>query len=311
MATLIHVLLTRLPIREDHRDEIVAWQAEAVTLASGFPGFVNAEAKPPTSSGKMEWITIQRFTGAGELQAWQISMEWLGLLEKAQQHLPEGIEPITEVRVDNAESSEGVTEVIITKVKPGCEDAYRAWETRAQQAQARFPGYLGSYVQPPSSASQGWTTLMRFATPAQLENWLNSSERAALLKESAGLIDYAHVQHVPGSFPGWFPTDPRTGNGPPNWKAAMLVLLGLYPIVMLEVRFLSPLLASLNSAFATFVGNSLSVALTTWGTMPIFVAMFGWWLFPKNPGRSTDLRGALVILAGFAAEVAVLWHLLY
>ncbi len=152
---------------------------------------------------------------------------------------------------------------------------------------------------------------MRFATPAQLENWLNSTERTALLKESAGLIDYAHVQHVPGSFPGWFPTDPRTGKGPPNWKAAMLVLLGLYPIVMLEVRFLSPLLASLNSAFATFFGNSISVALTTWGTMPIFVAMFGWWLFPKTPSRSMDLRGALVILAGFAAEVTVLWHLLY
>jgi len=311
MAVLIHVLLTRLPIREDRRDEIVAWQAEAVTLASGFPGFVNAEAKPPASGGKMEWITIQRFTGSEELQAWQNSTVWLVLLEKARPHLPPGAEPVAEVRVDNAESSGGVTEVIITKVRPGCEEAYRAWETRAQQAQARFPGYLGSYVQPPSSASQGWTTLMRFDTPANLEKWLNSPERAALLKESEALIDYAHVQHVPGSFPGWFPTDPRTGNGPPNWKAAMLVLLGLYPIVMLEVRFLSPLLASLNSAFATFVGNSISVALTTWGTMPVFVAMFGWWLFPKNPSRSMDLRGALVILAGFAAEVAVLWHLLY
>ncbi len=139
MAALIHVLLTRLPLREDRRDEIVAWQAEAVTLASGFLGFVNAEAKPPTSIGKMEWITIQRFSGAEELQAWQTSVEWLGLLEKVRQHLPAGTEPVAEVRVDNAESSEGVTEVIITKVKPGCEEAYRTWETRAQQAQARFP----------------------------------------------------------------------------------------------------------------------------------------------------------------------------
>ncbi|MDT7811502.1 MAG: hypothetical protein QOJ42_1418, partial [Acidobacteriaceae bacterium] len=32
---------------------------------------------------------------------------------------------------------------------------------------------------------------------------------------------------------------PVTGKGPPDWKTAIFVMLGLYPIVVLELRFLS------------------------------------------------------------------------
>ena len=138
--------------------------------------------------------------------------------------------------------------MIITQVKPGKEAAYREWETKIQQAQSKFPGYRGAYVQPPVAGELGWTTLMRFDTAKQLDTWLKSPERAALVKEAESLVDYAHLQRMGTSFPGWFPTDPKTGKGPPNWKAAMLVLLGLFPIVMLETRFLT---ASRES----FIGN--------------------------------------------------------
>ena len=133
-----------------------------------------------------------------------------------------------------------------------------------------------------------------------------------MLEEAQPLIDYAHLQRVDSSFPGWFPTDPATGKGPPNWKAAMLVLLGLFPIVMLEARFLSPLLAALNSSLSMFMGNVISVALTTWLTMPLFIKAFGWWLFPRAKGSplGVDLAGTAVIVALFAIEVTALWHLL-
>ena len=134
-----------------------------------------------------------------------------------------------EVEVKETESDGGVVEVIITQVKPGKEAAYREWETKIQQAQSKFPGYRGSYVQPPVAGELGWTTLMRFDTTEQLDRWLKSPERAALVKEAESLVDYAHLQQMGTSFPGWFPTDPKTGKGPPNWKAAMLVLLGLFP----------------------------------------------------------------------------------
>jgi hypothetical protein len=92
----------------------------------------------------------------------------------------------------------------------------------------------------------------------------------------------------------------------------MLVLLGLFPIVMLETRFLSPRLASLNSSVAMFVGNTISVALTTWMTMPLFIKALGWWLFPKSEASKVAINfaGTAVIFFLYAAEVAVLWNLL-
>jgi antibiotic biosynthesis monooxygenase (ABM) superfamily enzyme len=217
-----------------------------------------------------------------------------------------------EIEIKETGPDGGVVEVIVTKVKPGKEEAYRLWETKIQQAQSKFPGYQGSYVQPPIAGELGWTTLMRFDNAEQLDRWLKSPERAALLREVEPLIDYAHLQRMESSFPGWFPTDPKTGQGPPNWKAAMLVLLGLFPIVMLETRFLSPRLASLNFSLAMFIGNTISVALTTWLTMPLFIKAFGWWLFPKPEASkiSVNIAGTAVIFVLFAIEVAVLWNLL-
>jgi hypothetical protein len=90
------------------------------------------------------------------------------------------------------------------------------------------------------------------------------------------------------------------------------VLLGLFPIVMLETRFLSPRLAGVNFSLAMFIGNSISVALTTYLTMPLFVKTFGWWFFPKSEASkiAINFAGTAVIFLLYAIEVAVLWHLL-
>ena len=45
----------------------------------------------------------------------------------------------------------GVTMVMVTDIKPGMEAAYRAWADRIQKLQATFPGYVGSFVQPPQA----------------------------------------------------------------------------------------------------------------------------------------------------------------
>jgi antibiotic biosynthesis monooxygenase (ABM) superfamily enzyme len=93
----------------------------------------------------------------------------------------------------------------------------------------------------------------------------------------------------------------------------MLVLLGLFPVVMLELRFLSPILTSLglHASLATFIGNTLSVAATSFITMPLFVRCFGWWLFPVEAStwRVTS-KGVAILVVLFALEVAALWRLL-
>jgi hypothetical protein len=302
------ILTASFHLRGDAENQFAAWQAQALTLAAGFDGFLNSEITP-SSNGSL-WAVTLRFNDSERLDAWRKSETWRRLLEEAQPLIAE--KSSIEIEVKESGTDGGVVEAIITQVKPGKEAAYREWETRIQQAQSKFPGYRGSYVQPPVAGELGWTTLMRFDTAEQLDAWLKSPERAALVREAEPLVDYTHLQRMGTSFPGWFPTDPQTGKGPPNWKAGMLVLLGLFPIVMLETRFLSPRLSGVNFSLAMFIGNTISVALTTYLTMPLFIKTFGWWLFPKSEASkiAINFAGTAVIFLLYAIEVAALWHLL-
>ena len=299
------ILLAKFQLRRDAENDFAAWQARALTHAAGFEGFLNSEITP--SGQGLAWNVLLRFADSARLEAWRKSETWHRLLEDAAPLLAE--KSSIEVEVKESEGGSGVVEVIITQVKPGKEAAYREWETKIQQAQSKFPGYRGSYVQPPVAGELGWTTLMRFDTAKQLDAWLKSPERAALVKEAESLVDYAHLQRMGTSFPGWFPTDPKTGKGPPNWKAAMLVLLGLFPIVMLETRFLK---LPVNPSLGMFIGNVISVALTTYLTMPLFIKTLGWWLFPKSDASkvAVNAAGTALIFLLYAIEVAALWHLL-
>jgi uncharacterized protein len=303
-STNAAILQAKFHLRRGAENEFAAWQAKALTRAAEFKGFLNSEITP--SGDASSWAVMLRFANTGHLDAWRQSETWRHLLEEVQSLLAE--KSSIEIEVRESEPDGGVVEVIVTKVKAGKEAAYREWETKIQQAQSKFPGYCGSYVQPPLAGELGWTTLMRFDTAEHLDKWLKSPERAALLSDAEPLIDYAHLQRMETSFPGWFPTDPKTGQGPPNWKAAMLVLLGLFPIVMLESLFLSPRLASLNFSLALFIGNTISVALTTWLTMPVFIKALDWWLFPKpDAPKSVHWRGTLLIFALYALSVAIFW----
>ena len=80
---------------------------------------------------------------------------------------------------------------------------------------------------------------------------------------------------------------------------------------MLELRFLNPHLRALNPAVGTFIGNALSVALTTWPLMPLGD------LGASTPGcfRRTSRAGwsrsmPIILVLCYAIEIALLWHLL-
>ena len=141
---------------------------------------------------------------------------------------------------------------------------------------------------------------------------MNAPERKKLLAETRDFIESEELMRLATAFPGWVPIDPMTGQGPPNWKAALLVLLGLFPIVMLELRFLNPILGQLglHASLATFIGNAVSVALTSFLTMPLCVRVFGWWLFPKADPSGATFRGVVFICLLYVVEVAALWWLL-
>ena len=307
------IIITTIKLRPGKDAEFTAWKAHHDTILAKFPGFVSSDIIPPTRPDSNEWTIILNFRSNEDLVVWQKSKE---RAEAIAEGLPlfEGgnFGEVVQVGESGERPDSNVTEVIFSKIKPGQEDTYREWAARIQSAQAKYPGYKGTYLQPPDEKGGFWTTIMRFDSASHLEGWMNAPERKDLLRESKAFIEHEQLTRLATSFPGWFPTDPNTGKGPPNWKAGMLVLLGLFPIVMLEAKFLSPQTASLNPSLAMFIGNVISCALTTYLTMPLFIKIFPWWLFPKSEASkiAINLAGTTVIFLLYAISVAALWHLL-
>ncbi len=307
------LLIATAKVRPGADKEFTVWKAHHDLVLGKFPGFVSGDITPPSHPGSNEWTIVLTFRSREELVAWQTSAERAAIIAEGIPLFEGGnLGEVVHMQSGGERPETDVTEVIFSKIKPGMEDVYREWAARMQSAQAKYPGYKGTFLQPSEEKGGFWTTIMRFDSTANLERWMVAPERQEMLKESKEFIEHEQLTHLATSFPGWVPIDPVTGKGPPNWKTSLLVLLGLFPIVMLEMRFLGPILASLglHASPATFISNTISVFLTSFATMPLFIACFGWWLFPKEDTAATNAKGCIILAVLFAIEVIALWTLL-
>lgn len=304
------VLIATAKVRPGSEDAFAAWKGRHDAALAKFPGYISSDIMPPDDHSET-WTMVLNFKSDADAHLWQQSKERATLVGELSSLVTGGDlgEVMKKETPDSAQPGTNVTQVILSQVRPGMEEAYREWAARIQSAQSQYPGYRGMYLQPPSNTGGYWTTLLRFDTAEHLEGWLAAPERAKLLQESKTFIEKEELMRLATSFPGWVPINPLTGKGPPDWKTALLVLLGLYPIVVLELRFLNPLLRGFNSSLATFIGNTLSVAGTTFITMPVFIRAFGWWLFlDKTSAKWATPAGLCILSALFAVEVALFWR---
>jgi antibiotic biosynthesis monooxygenase (ABM) superfamily enzyme len=302
-------LLLCARIRSGSEAAFGQWQAswQRAALAAGAE---SVEFWPPAPPDQLEWVAVARFASIASLQKWRRGDENRDLVDQLVPLVEGGVvmQLAGQAAVDYS-VKHGVTMVMVTEIKPGREAEYRAWAERIQKLQATYTGYIGSFVQPPQHNEAGWTTVLRFDSAANLDRWLKSKERAAMVKESDDMVAGFHAQRVDTSFPGWVPSDPATGKPPNMWKTAGLVLLTLFPLVMLEIRFLNPHLGALNPAVGTFIGNAITVALTTWPLMPLAIWGFSAWLYPENKPRWLVMAMPLALVLCYAIEIAFFWNL--
>lgn len=306
----VHFLLCAHP-RAGVENDFAQWPVRLQKAVLAHPGTLSCEFWPPTPPDQEAWVAVIRFQTIDALRAWRVSETCRALLKEVEP-LVEGGRVVqliggaaTEFYVQNS-----ATEVIVTEVKPGKEEAYRDWAARIDKIESTFPGFRGSYVQAPGAGEQHWTTLLRFDTIEKLNAWLESSQRKSILKEADELVDRVLVHRVDTSFPGWVPRDPVTGKPPNMWKTAALVLLVLFPVVMLELKFLMPHLSAIGLPLRMFIGNAISVALTTWPLMPLAIRIFHAWLFPENHPKWLVLASPVLLIACYCAELAFFWRLL-
>jgi uncharacterized protein len=299
--TTISAIVIRLNIRDGAESLFFSWQAQMAAAAASAPGFLSIEFIPVLGS-RGEWQMALQFRDAASLAQWRDSQD-RHRLHKEVRCLLEGTGELEEAAAPDLHAQSSVTEVITTHVSSGMTTAYLDWLAKIQLAQAQFPGYRGAYLQSPSQGQAFWTTLIRFATPMQLDAWLSSPARRRLVQEADSLVEAWSSRRLAAPFAGWFPPE-EAGGASPNWKQSMVVLLMLFPIVVLELHFLAPLTRGLNVALATFLGNAISVGLLAWPAMPVSNRALDWWLRPA-PLRvmRITLLGTALLLGFYLLEI--------
>ena len=85
--------------------------------------------------------------------------------------------------------AESPTVIVSRRVLPGADADFQSWALRIRDAAHGFPGYRGAESQPPdANHPDEWVTAYSFATADQLDAWLTSSIRAALIDEVTELL---------------------------------------------------------------------------------------------------------------------------
>ena len=294
-------IVTQTRVRPEDAVAFANWQAGTSKVVAAFPGFIKQTVMPPSPPAQVDWVILQRFANLGAASGWLNSQERSRRITGVEAMLVGG-DDVHIVRDGEAGVLPApVSAVISTRIKPGQETAYRAWEQRIAAAQSRAPGFQGYRFEPPVPGVQDdWLAILRFDTEANLQAWLDSSERHRLLEEAKAFTEEYHARIVRTGFEQWFPLPAGATAVPPAWKQNMLVLLMLYPVVFLFGAFVqTPYLsgrAGLPFAIALFIGNVVSVLLLNY-LVPWVSNRFGWWLQPDGGHlRRAEIGGATVLV---------------
>ena len=308
-------IVTQTRVRPECTDAFARWQEATSGVIDKFPGFVDQKVMPPSPPTQDDWVIVQRFTASDTALAWLRSEQRLKRLEDA---VPMLIGRDDVHIVDDADSGvlpAPVSAVISTRIKPGQENTYRAWERRIAAAQSRAPGFQGYRFEPPVPGVQDdWLAIVRFDSEANLQAWLDCPERRKLLEEADAFTEEFHARIARTGFDQWFSTAGAGRAVIPAWKQNMLVVLMLYPVVFLFGAFVAnPLLLDrlrLPFAIALFIGNVVSVVLLSY-LVPWIGNRLSWWLQPTGHNqRRIEIGGTLLVTGLYTLMMLAFWRLL-
>ncbi len=307
-------IVTQTCVRPESAEEFARWQGETSRAIAGFPGCIEQRLIPPKPPLQVDWVIMQRFATLEDAQRWLVSSERQRCIEGAA-HMLVGRDDVHIVEDDKGGRKPApVSTVISTRVLPGKEAEYRAWERKIAMAQSKATGLQGYRFEPPVPGLQDdFVAILRFDSEVNLRAWLDSPERKRLIDEAVPLTEEFHARMARTGFEQWFRDDAPGTPRAPTWKINMVVLLLLYPIVFLfGVLIEKPLLMGLLGiplAVALFLGNAVSVPILGW-LVPRASTWLAWWLQPAGAGGTRlDAIGAALILALYGAMVLVFWRL--
>ncbi|MGA9724846.1 MAG: antibiotic biosynthesis monooxygenase [Candidatus Binatus sp.] len=292
-------------VRADKADEYFKAQTAITESARKFPGFVGTEVLSPIPGLQAEWVAIFRLESNQAMKRWLDSGERAQHAARIEACLSEPSHMLLLASDDNAEPP--VAMVFTHRVANDRVEDYLAWRRKAIEAQAHFPGYLATeFFKPHGTFQNEWVDIVRYDNVDDLNHWMESKERQALLKELDPIVESMHAHRVTG-LEGWFALNRGSGatvSVPPSWKQMLAVLFALYPTVMV-LNFLNPLWHDLSFPVQMLIGNILSCILLTWLVMPRVSQFLNFWLAAPVGNWKNEALGLCTITAGLGLFVLI------
>ncbi len=182
-----------------------------------------------------------------------------------------------------------VTVSIVRHVAPEHAAQMVAWVRAGSSLAERFEGFLGTGWVRPSSGSDEWHMLYRFADQPSLEAWESSPQRAWWLGSAQGLVGESRLERRTG-IEGWFdePTsrdveDLRpAASAPPRWKQGVVIWLAFFPLSLALGLLLTATGMHFDIVLRTLITTIVATPIMTYALLPWMTKRFEWWLKPSS-----------------------------
>lgn len=189
----------------------------------------------------------------------------------------------------------------------GNELVFKQWQAELVELAQGYAGFLRCDLSEPLLCSDRVIkcyNIIHFDSPIHLSQWIDSSERRRLIAAGQNVFSAYRFKSFTTGLEGWFSlqfgNSEYTGLGPPQWKQILAVVLGLYPIVMLQSLLFTKLgiMRSWSLANSMLVSNLVTSTILSIVVMPIISQKLRFWLKPAYLPISakTNLIGAAIAL---------------
>ena len=244
-------IVTQTCVRPERAEAFARWQGETSTAVAGFPGFIEQRLLPPNPPLQVDWVILQRFASSRMPSAGWLRRNGRSA-SRASRRCWSAATTCTSCATARAPPAAPVSAVISTRVKPGKEAEYRAWERSIAAAQSKAPGLQGYRFEPPVPGVQedcvAYPALRQRGQSQRLDGLARA--QGSCSRRRRRFTEEFHARIARTGFDHWFRDASRqAAPAPAAWKMNMIVLLLLYPIVFLFGFFVqTPVSARLSAA---------------------------------------------------------------